>query len=120
MPSQLNKWSKCLLCFESFNDVAQHKHFLQLCEGCGINHHNKVSRQNKRVKREGYEGKLYLINWVYVMHMNGYSCVHCKKHGSQARLTLDHILPLSRGGKNEPDNIQPLCIDCHVIKDQYV
>ncbi len=113
-------WQKCMLCSESFNEVTRHDNFYQLCEGCGINHHNKVSRQNKRVKREGYEGKIYLNNWVYVLHIHKYSCGHCAKHGSVVRLTLDHILPLSKGGKNEGLNIQPLCEECHTEKDRYV
>jgi hypothetical protein len=31
-------------------------------------------------------------------------------------LQADHKIPLIRGGKNEPGNWQPLCVDCNVSK----
>ena len=41
------------------------------------------------------------------------TCVICDKNkGSQ----IDHILPLSLGGTNEPDNLQVLCKECHFEK----
>jgi 5-methylcytosine-specific restriction endonuclease McrA len=32
---------------------------------------------------------------------------------SQARLTVDHIVPMSLGGSNERSNLRILCLDCH-------
>lgn len=43
----------------------------------------------------------------------GSKCVSC---GSQEILTLDHIRPLAYGGKNEINNIQPLCKSCNSKK----
>lgn len=37
-------------------------------------------------------------------------CLCCKR---KKRLTVDHIIPLSRGGTNTIDNIQPLCWLCN-------
>lgn len=31
-------------------------------------------------------------------------------------LEIDHIQPLHRGGSNDPDNLQLLCVDCHKAK----
>jgi len=120
MLSKQQEYLSCMLCDESFQEgVTRYKAYSQLCCGCGTNHNNKVSRQNKRAKKEGHFGKIYLINWIYTIHTNGYSCACCKRHGSVVRLTMDHIVPLSRGGKNLPENIQPLCVGCHVEKDRY-
>ena len=42
-------------------------------------------------------------------------CVVCdKRKGSQ----IDHIMPLSMGGTNEPDNLQVLCKECHFEKSK--
>ena len=39
---------------------------------------------------------------------------HCEWCGSDEDLTVDHIIPLRRGGaKFDPDNLQPLCRFCN-------
>jgi 5-methylcytosine-specific restriction enzyme A len=40
-------------------------------------------------------------------------CRECRKKGRITAATIaDHIIPLSRGGKTELSNYQPLCRDC--------
>ena len=36
---------------------------------------------------------------------------------SNAYLDMDYIIPLSKGGKSGPSNLQTLCLDCHRKKD---
>lgn len=48
-----------------------------------------------------------------VLRRDGGTCVAC---GSTEHLTVDHILPVSRGGTNEPDNLQCLCRHCNSTK----
>jgi hypothetical protein len=46
-----------------------------------------------------------------------YKCNVCKKDLEDLRdIDIDHILPLSFGGKNTIDNLQPLCKLCHKEK----
>jgi 5-methylcytosine-specific restriction endonuclease McrA len=33
-------------------------------------------------------------------------------------MQIDHIVPLSAGGDNEPDNLQALCRPCHFAKSK--
>jgi CRISPR/Cas system Type II protein with McrA/HNH and RuvC-like nuclease domain len=41
------------------------------------------------------------------------TCQHCE---TQERLTIDHIIPVSRGGSDELDNLQILCRSCNARK----
>ena len=44
---------------------------------------------------------------------DNYSCVKC---GNQKDLHMDHIIPESRNGSNELENLQVLCKDCNLRK----
>lgn len=49
----------------------------------------------------------------YILKRDNYECQYC---GSQTRLEIDHIFPFSRGGGNEPENLQVLCKSCNLEK----
>ena len=40
----------------------------------------------------------------------------CKKCGNAENLTVDHIVPISKGGTNDKDNLQALCGSCNSKK----
>jgi 5-methylcytosine-specific restriction endonuclease McrA len=40
----------------------------------------------------------------------------CKKCGTKKNLTIDHIIPLSKGGTNKFSNLQCLCKKCNQKK----
>jgi 5-methylcytosine-specific restriction endonuclease McrA len=40
----------------------------------------------------------------------------CLKCGERKPLTVDHIVPVSKGGTNDIHNVQPLCLDCNMRK----
>jgi 5-methylcytosine-specific restriction endonuclease McrA len=42
-----------------------------------------------------------------------YRCQYCGEKKSVNQLTLDHILPRSRGGDNSPVNIVTACVECN-------
>lgn len=48
-----------------------------------------------------------------IMGQDGACCQNC---GSSDRLSIDHILPLSRGGSDDPENLQVLCKSCNSSK----
>jgi 5-methylcytosine-specific restriction endonuclease McrA len=41
---------------------------------------------------------------------------HCAYCGKEAKLTLDHVIPLAKGGKHSIDNVVPACIHCNDSK----
>lgn len=40
-------------------------------------------------------------------------CYYCGKSFPPRRLTMDHIVPLARGGKSKKGNVVPACKDCN-------
>ena len=52
-----------------------------------------------------------------VLARDGYRCVRCGATAEMgAVLHVDHIIPVSKGGKTEMDNLQTLCEDCNLGK----
>ena len=45
-------------------------------------------------------------------------CRRCRQRGfTVAAVQVDHVTPLHLGGSDtDPDNLQPLCLDCHDAK----
>lgn len=48
-----------------------------------------------------------------VYERDDYRCVAC---GSTGNLSVDHIVPWSRGGEHTMDNFQTLCLPCNIRK----
>lgn len=44
----------------------------------------------------------------------------CKKCGVTENLTIDHIIPTSKGGHHGISNMQTLCFDCNVEKGDLI
>ena len=45
-----------------------------------------------------------------------YRCQYCGQKFSSEELTYDHVVPRSRGGKTEWENIVTCCVDCNRCK----
>ncbi|MFD9561505.1 HNH endonuclease [Streptomyces sp. NPDC059994] len=43
----------------------------------------------------------------------------CQKCGTRENLQVDHIVPVSRGGSWDLDNLWVLCGKCHALKTYY-
>ena len=46
-------------------------------------------------------------------------CYYCHKAISKTEVTMDHIVPISRGGRSNKGNIAVSCKDCNTKKKQY-
>lgn len=51
-----------------------------------------------------------------VLKKYNYRCVECGVTNQTSSLQIDHILPVSRGGTDELDNLQILCETCNLAK----
>lgn len=58
--------------------------------------------------------KVLKINRHRIFKRDNHECVYC---GSSKHLTIDHILPKSRGGLNTWTNLVTCCRTCNRIKD---
>ena len=47
---------------------------------------------------------------------DGYRCKKCGARDRGDNLEIDHIIPISKGGKSNPDNLQTLCWKCNKAK----
>lgn len=59
------------------------------------------------------EGSFSPDEWVELCEAFDYECLAC---GEKKDLTVDHVIPLSKGGTNNIDNIQPICRSCNSKK----
>ena len=45
-------------------------------------------------------------------------CHYCKKQTPPKELTMDHLVPLARGGRSTKGNVVPCCKECNTQKKQ--
>lgn len=64
-------------------------------------------RKQQRRKAGGFTKQ----EWQMVLEAYGNKCVYCGSSGT--KLTIDHVVPVSKGGKHEKDNIVPACGPCN-------
>jgi 5-methylcytosine-specific restriction endonuclease McrA len=71
---------------------------------------NMLSRLKKHRRRAS--GVLTVADWELVLSIYGAACLRCGK----AEVTIDHVIPTSKGGPNIISNVQPLCGWCNTSK----
>jgi len=103
---------------------------------CGINREH-LNRRHREYVKERYKNdpefkadlRSYFVRYRNAKRANGGSftaeewstmCLlsggRCVKCGQIAKLEVDHIIPVTKGGSNDIDNIQPLCRSCNASK----
>lgn len=68
----------------------------------------KIARKERNRAYRNREGYIDELAGIY-----GYRCLCC---GSRWNITLDHVRPVTLGGKTELENLQLLCQDCNERK----
>ena len=70
-----------------------------------------ISEQD--IKREKEKARR-LRNSVWWMRKTSEGvCYYCNRKVGRDDLTMDHVVPLSRGGKSKKGNIVPACKECN-------
>lgn len=68
----------------------------------------------RRTRKTDAGGSYTLDEWKSLLVHYGYKCLCCGR--TDVKLTADHVIPVSRGGSSNIDNIQPLCGACNSRK----
>jgi len=67
----------------------------------------------EEIKREKAEArKLRASQWWKRRCADGV-CSYCKRKVGSKELTVDHIVPIIRGGKSTKGNVVPVCKECN-------
>lgn len=75
------------------------------------------SAKTRKARLRGSEGSYSLREWEDLCEKYNYTCLRCGASGSDVCLTIDHVIPVSKGGSNTIDNLQPLCGSCNSKKN---
>lgn len=70
-----------------------------------------ASEQDLRREKEKAK-KLRRSEW-WLRKINAGVCHYCGRQVGRDRLTMDHVVPLSRGGKSKKGNVVPACKECN-------
>lgn len=73
-----------------------------------------VLQQKRKATQKGNGGSFSVEEWTCLKNMFGNYCLCCGRRDMV--LAVDHVIPISKGGKNTVDNLQPLCTSCNSKK----
>lgn len=85
-------------------------------------HYNSVQKQIERRESKAYQRTLMTESLRYdILKRDGFKCALCGRSADDGvKLHVDHIIPVSKGGKTVPENLRTLCDSCNIGKsDKY-
>lgn len=111
-------------------DNAEYEHILSLrkllvnyLEQCDrslktINSIQKDSKCSKQKQQHKIRERSKITNAIRykILKRDEFHCVLCGAIGKTTELVIDHIVPLSKGGTSDMNNLRTLCYECNVGK----
>ena len=81
-----------------------------------VNYRIQVPRVIRLVNYSKYPKQVVKLNRKNIFLRDENSCQYCGKHFGSQNLSLDHVVPRSRGGGMSWENIVCACLRCNVKK----
>jgi 5-methylcytosine-specific restriction endonuclease McrA len=72
--------------------------------------------EEEEIRREKAKARLLRASQWWKRKCARGVCHWCGKTVAPGDLTMDHVLPLARGGKTTKNNVVPCCKECNVRK----
>ncbi|MGZ3687325.1 MAG: HNH endonuclease [Bdellovibrionota bacterium] len=69
-----------------------------------------------RVRREREKARALRKTQWWLTLVNRGVCHYCERKFEGPELTMDHVVPIARGGTSTPGNIVAACRDCNASK----
>lgn len=113
-------YAKCIVCGKQFETLIDNA---RTCSQKCRSWHDRIARNSryKELKAQGYFDHSVTLNNVYDAFKGICACCGEKlsfdcSHISDKYPSIDHIIPLSKGGTHTWDNVQLLCRKCNYEK----
>src|SRR5574343_279321 len=78
--------------------------------------YRQIKENKRRSLMRSNGGNFTLEEWNKMKIKYKNTCLSCGRKEPDIKLTIDHIIPIFKGGMNICNNIQPLCISCNSRK----
>lgn len=66
-----------------------------------------------RVRKEREKARKLKKSQWWLTRLNAGICHYCQGRFKPSELTMDHIVPIARGGSSSPGNVVPACKPCN-------
>lgn len=80
---------------------------------------NFEKASDEHVRRERAKAREMKLSQWWKQQLGKGICYHCEQKFKKEDLTMDHLIPISRGGKTSKHNVVVACKPCNTSKKYY-